>query len=128
MIMGIGKGGQGDFENFGKIGCFLNFEWEKQISPLLAPHGKIWEKSPSGTPLEKILPTPMPIMKTLVGLMFAVCVKLAHTSKIVPENWEMLSCGLWLHKDIAVLTLSPETCQPISLEDHSRTLKMRIFA
>jgi len=44
---------------FQKKRCLLSFEWKNKISPLLAPHRKILEKSPSGLPLEKILPTPM---------------------------------------------------------------------
>jgi len=53
--MGVGRGGSGglgplDFENFTKKGCFLSFEWEKQISPHLAPPGKILEKSPGASP------------------------------------------------------------------------------
>jgi len=47
-----------DFEIFSKKDSFLNFELEK-VSPLIAPHRKISEKSPSG-PLGKILATPMP--------------------------------------------------------------------
>jgi len=49
------EGGQGalppqDIENFSKKGCFLNFDWKKQISPLLAPPRKILKKSPSAPP------------------------------------------------------------------------------
>jgi len=37
-----------------KQGCFFSFEWEKQISPLMAhPWKKNLEKSLSGPPLEK---------------------------------------------------------------------------
>jgi len=42
-----------DFENFTKKGCFLSFEWGKQISPLLAPPGEILEKSPGAPPWKK---------------------------------------------------------------------------
>jgi len=45
VIMGIGRGGGArnalDYESFSKKCCFFSFEWEKQISPLLAP----WKKS-----------------------------------------------------------------------------------
>jgi len=47
--LGIGRGGKRealaplDFENFSKKGCFLSFEWEKQISPHLAPLEKFWK-------------------------------------------------------------------------------------
>jgi len=38
--MGVGSGAgvlwPPGFENFSKKGCFLSFEWEKQISPILA--------------------------------------------------------------------------------------------
>ena len=32
-----------DFEIVAKEGCFLSFEWEKQISPFLAPIEKFWK-------------------------------------------------------------------------------------
>jgi len=49
-----------DFENFSKKRLFSWFLVEKkQISPLLAPPGKFLEKSPSGPPWKKILPTPV---------------------------------------------------------------------
>jgi len=51
----MGVGTLLDFESFSKKGCFLSFEWEKQISLLLPPPLK---KSLSAS-LEKILPTPM---------------------------------------------------------------------
>jgi len=65
--MGVGRGGRGvprprpslDFEIISKKGCFFNFEGKKQISPLLIPPAKILGKSPTGHPLEKVLPTPM---------------------------------------------------------------------
>ena len=49
--MGVGRGGRGakpplDFENFSKKGCFLSFEWENQISPLLAPPCKNFGRIP----------------------------------------------------------------------------------
>jgi len=55
--MGVGRGDLGplDFENFGKKGCFLSFEWEKNkfhhFWPLLEKFGKNpleappWKKS-----------------------------------------------------------------------------------
>jgi len=33
-----------EFENFSKKGCFLSFEWEKEISPLLATPRKTFGK------------------------------------------------------------------------------------
>jgi len=41
-----------------KKDCFLGFEWEKQISPLLPPPGKILEKSPGGPPWKKSFQRP----------------------------------------------------------------------
>jgi len=43
--MGVGRGGRGasplwNLKLFAKKGCFFNFGWKKQISPLLAPLGK----------------------------------------------------------------------------------------
>ena len=66
--MGVGSGAgvlwPPGFENFSKKGCFLSFEWEKQISPLLATPRKILEKSPVVAPPEKILPMPMKAIRT----------------------------------------------------------------
>jgi len=58
--------------NFQKKGCFFNFEWEKQISPFLAPSGKNLEKYPGGPHLEKILPTPMDREYTFVANSYTV--------------------------------------------------------
>jgi len=54
------KGGRGglNFDIFCKKGCFLIFEWENQISPLLVPPLEKFWKNPL-VPPEKIHPTPM---------------------------------------------------------------------
>jgi len=62
--MGVGRGIRGsqaplDFEFFSSKSCFPSFEWENQISPLLAHPWKNLGKIPKCTPLKKILPTPM---------------------------------------------------------------------
>jgi len=43
---------------------FLVSSGKSQISPLVAPIGKILEKTPGGSPQEKILPTPMATVNT----------------------------------------------------------------
>jgi len=50
--MGVGRGAKPllDFEIFSKKSCFLDFEWKKQIAPLLSPPGIILEKSSSAPP------------------------------------------------------------------------------
>jgi len=58
-----------DFEIFSKKKVvFLVSSGKNQISPLLAPPGKIQEKFPSGHPLEKIFPTPMNTARFAVAL------------------------------------------------------------
>jgi len=58
--MGGGRGVRGWILKMSeKKFAFLISTGKKQNSPLLAPYGKILQKSPSGHPLEKILPTPM---------------------------------------------------------------------
>ena len=51
FVMGVGNGGRGVrplwiLKISAKKGCFLSFEWEKQISPLLAPCWKNLGKIP----------------------------------------------------------------------------------
>jgi len=60
------KGGQGSnqcphwiLNISAKKGCFLSFEWKKQISPLLATPRKTFGKIHQWPSLEKILPTTM---------------------------------------------------------------------
>jgi len=48
-----------ELEYFSKNAVFLISSGKKQISPLLVPVQKLLEKSASGPPLEKFLPTPM---------------------------------------------------------------------
>jgi len=61
--MGVEKGGAGRpwiLKLLAKKGCFFNFEGQKPNFTTFAPSlKKIWGKSPTALPLEKILPTPM---------------------------------------------------------------------
>ena len=62
------KGGRGALAppwilKFSAKKVFLVLRGKNQISPCLAPPGKILENSASASPLEKILPTPMDTMQ-----------------------------------------------------------------
>jgi len=64
--MGVGRGGARRglaflvLEIISKKGCFFNFEGQKpNFNTFVPPLEKILGKSPTGPPLEKILPTPM---------------------------------------------------------------------
>jgi len=57
MIMGVGRRGW-IVKISAKKGCFLSFEWEKQISPLLAPLWKNFGKIPWWPTLEKTFRRP----------------------------------------------------------------------
>jgi len=84
-LMDVGKGGRGalapqGFENFSKKGWFLNFEREKTNFATFGHPWKNFGKSPTGPSLERILPTPFPMMALLWTMMALLWTSNSHSS------------------------------------------------
>jgi len=97
MTMGVGRGGRGlGPSGFWKL-LAKNFFFsisrdKKQISPLLALPGKNFGKTSTAPPLEKILPTPMPMTTALMKRLRNACNNTYTIIYCIPRNAYVSLC------------------------------------
>jgi len=104
-----------------KKDCFLSFEWEKKISPLLPPPRKILEKSPSSHAWKKSFRRPCPQHNSL-------------KSRITPKLATVFRCLIYKHSTFLrhkVIRALPNATVLCTLycngHDHTQTFAMFII-